>query len=286
MIEQLPNFLVIGAMKAGTTSLSNYLGSHPQVFMTAPKEIEFFSRDDHWERGLQWYARHFDAGRACSARGEASTGYTMSHLFPAAPQRIASTLPEARLVYMVRDPIERIRSHYEHAVLLAGETRSIAEAVLSDPSYIETSSYGRQVERYLALFERSQLLVVDADSLRAERAPTMRRIYSFVGVDATWRSPILDQEFYVTDARTPMRPSLQAASRLAPVRALSRHVPSGIKRKLLRVGAVSPRQRRQGGQRARVPDHLRDELRRRLEVDVRQFRELTGAEVSHWGYDA
>ena len=114
---RLPSFLVIGAMKAGTTSLYHYLHAHPQVFMPSIKELDFFVAGGNWGRGLHWYQKQFaGAGPGAVAVGEASTMYTKYPSVDGVPERIAAHLPEVRLVYVVRDPIDRIRSHYRHRV--------------------------------------------------------------------------------------------------------------------------------------------------------------------------
>ena len=103
----LPNFLVIGAMKSGTTSFAHYLGSHPQVFMTKDKEPAFFNRPDSFDGGLEWYSSLFAGAGGALARGEASTDYAKYPRFRGVPEWIAAAVPEMRLLYLVRHPIER-----------------------------------------------------------------------------------------------------------------------------------------------------------------------------------
>src|SRR5262245_7209987 len=104
-----PNFLVIGAMKCGTSSLYQYLRSHPQVFMpNDPDEVNFFSRRD-LERWSEWYRRLFAEAGSAVAIGERSTNYTKYPSIPDVPTRIARSIPDAKLIYLIRDPIERAR---------------------------------------------------------------------------------------------------------------------------------------------------------------------------------
>src|SRR5215211_9390855 len=109
--SRLPNFLVIGAMKAGTTSLYHYLRHHPQVFMPEIKELNFFNPLRNWRRGVEWYEEQFEGiPDSVVAIGEASTSYTKFPWIREVPARITSVLGEIRLIYVVRDPIERMQS--------------------------------------------------------------------------------------------------------------------------------------------------------------------------------
>lgn len=197
----LPTFLVIGAMKAGTTSLYEYLRAHPSVFMPSEKEPEFFSEPERWSKGLAWYSSLFAPGSRHPVRGEASTGYTRHPRFPETPARIASTLPDAKLVYLVRDPIERMVSHYRHSVLLGREKRSVDDALLGGGGYLDTSRYGLQLHRYLEHFPTSQILVVFSEDLRERRLPTLQRIITFLAADPSAIVPHPTTEHHVSERR-------------------------------------------------------------------------------------
>src|SRR4051794_1541363 len=155
----LPNFLVIGAPKAGTTSLYHYLATHPQVFVSDPKELRFFIEEINWRKGLGWYESQFAGADGAVARGELTPEYALHPVYGGVPERIASVLPDARLVYLVRDPIERMRSQYRHRVLDRLEARPIADAFRADPQYLDGSRYAFQIEQYLPWFDRERLLV-------------------------------------------------------------------------------------------------------------------------------
>src|SRR5688572_24468381 len=110
----LPNFFIIGAMKAGTTSLWQYLRRHPEIFMSKLKEPGYFTEELRWDQGIEWYRSLFDDAGSARAVGEASTSYTKWPRFAGIPARMHALVPEARLIYLVRDPGDRIRSHYIH----------------------------------------------------------------------------------------------------------------------------------------------------------------------------
>src|SRR5262245_56221545 len=105
-----PNFLVIGAMKCATTSICDILSQHHQIFVTDPKEPDFFSDEKAYARGWSWYEALFRGSENRVAIGEGSTNYTKSKLHPQAAERIAHHLPDARLMYIARHPLKRIES--------------------------------------------------------------------------------------------------------------------------------------------------------------------------------
>lgn len=108
----LPNFLIIGARKAGTTSMYYYLQAHPQVYMSPEKELKFFVPEKNWTRGVAWYEQYFDEAGDAIAIGEASPSYTRYPRSRGIPALIAEVLPKARLIYLVRHPVDRMVSHY------------------------------------------------------------------------------------------------------------------------------------------------------------------------------
>lgn len=203
----LPNLLVIGAMKGGTTSLWEYLRQHPQVYMSDTKEIHFFDRDDRWARGRSWYEPHFAAaGPAHAVVGEATPAYARFPLHRDVPARAASLVPDARLVYVLRDPIARIRSHYLHHRTLGLESLPFARAVVEHSTYVDTSRYAMQIEQWLRHFDSGRLLVLTSEQLRARRTETMRRVYGFLGVDESFTPPAV--EYHRTEDKRVPRPAI------------------------------------------------------------------------------
>jgi len=202
----LPNLVVIGAMKCGTTALHRALDRHPDIAMSAPKELNFFCGPDltspsgseasveptdggiwargNWHRGLSWYARHFTAEAA--VRGESSPGYT-SPSHPEAATRMAALIPGARLIYLVRDPVARALSQYRHHQREGTETRSVEEAILDPASqYVSRGRYYQRLEPFLVHFPRSQIAVVAHEELVNERQ-TLRHVLEWLRVDARQR---------------------------------------------------------------------------------------------------
>src|SRR4051812_39422003 len=191
----LPNLIIIGGLKCGTTSLHHYLNLHPQIAMSRPKELNFFVAELNWELGPEWYASHFE--RSASVRGETSPHYTNLPRFTGVAERMRAVLGgEARVVYMVRDPIDRMLSHYLHNVGGGYESRPLATA-LSDPesAYVARSRYAMQVEPYLEAFGAERVRIVLREDLADHRADTMRAVFEFCGVDAGFVSPQFEREW-------------------------------------------------------------------------------------------
>ncbi|MFK7960395.1 MAG: sulfotransferase [Phycisphaerales bacterium] len=183
-MSRLPDFLVIGAQKSGTSSLCDVLGRHPDVFVCDPKEPYFFSHAEVWARGMDWYRERFAAAGDARMIGEGSTTYTQHHLYPDAPARLAEHLPNARLIFIARDPLERIRSHWMHLRSRENrETRPFNEAVRERPEYLDHSRYDHQLSLYRAHYPDAQMLVLQFEPYRADPGPVIERTLAFLGVD-------------------------------------------------------------------------------------------------------
>jgi hypothetical protein len=189
----LPNMIVIGAAKSGTTSLHRYLSAHPEIQMPDSKELRFFQDPRCLDR-LDDYSRFFDA--SAPVRGEATPAYTAYPLIPGVPERIHEAVPDAKLIYVVREPAERAVAAYTEARTWEKEQRSVDEALadVDNPynAYVAESRYAMQVERYLARFATEQLLVIAQRDLLTRRAETLRRVFRFLGVDEDFTSPVFE----------------------------------------------------------------------------------------------
>ena len=171
----LPNLIVIGAMKCGTSSLHYYLSLHPEIFMSERKELNFFIDRKNWGRGLDWYEAQFP--EPLPVRGESSPGYTKYPTFEGVAERLHSVLPGAKLIYLVRDPIERIVSHYLDSYALRREDGTIEDmlADLDDNHYVNCSRYFMQLEQYLRYYPESQILIITSEELEDDRPATRCR---------------------------------------------------------------------------------------------------------------
>lgn len=184
----LPNLIIVGAMKCGTTSLHYYLNLHPQISMSEVKELNFFVQERNWHKGIKWYESNFtNKTKIC---GEPSPNYTNYPFFRGVPKRMYSIVPEAKLIYIVRDPIERIISHYIHNYINALENKTIIEALtrLDDNPYVCRSKYYMQLEQYLNYFPKSSILIITLEDLYSHRQQTLQRVFRFLEIDDSFYS--------------------------------------------------------------------------------------------------
>lgn len=169
--ERLPGFVVIGAMKCGSTSLHRWLAQQPDLFL-APKEVNFFSRDSVWDRGLDWYRGLYDQALPSQLLGDVSPHYINPDTGPVAARRMSQLLPGARLVLVARNPIERLRSHYRHEVQKNREAHPLIEAVQARGNpYLRRSMYHASLLPYLEHFEKEQICLVRFEDLFGPGAP-------------------------------------------------------------------------------------------------------------------
>ena len=180
----LPNLIIIGAMKSGTTSLHHYLSLHPQIFMSREKELKFFVEEINWCKGIDWYKSHFPGETKIS--GESSPTYTKYPLHQGVAQRMYSILPNAKLIYILRDPVERIISHYLHRYISGSENNpdiNDALANFDENYYIYRSKYYFQLQQYLEYFPDSSILILTLEDLAANTHQNLRKIFDFLEVD-------------------------------------------------------------------------------------------------------
>ena len=188
----LPNLIVIGSQKCGTSGLHHYLGLHPETSMSAPKELDFFVAERNHPQGLGWYRGHFDT--QAKVRGESSPNYTAFPQHVGVPERMHSTVPEVRLVYMVRDPIDRIAAHWVHNFAKRREKGDLSATLMHrNTSYLARSHYYTQLRQFLRLYPAERILVVEQEGLRNRRLETLRRVFEFVGVDPGFSHPSFDE---------------------------------------------------------------------------------------------
>lgn len=187
---RLPDFLIFGAQRSGTTNLYDILVRHPSVNAASHKEIHFF--DMHYRRGERWYRGNFPAARQDASGealvcGEATPTYIA---YESAPARVRDLIPEVKLIVLLREPVARAVSHYHHFRRLGNEQRSFEDAIAweygyltggnspllldspergSDPIYLSLSAYAPQLERWLSAFPREQIFIAPAEELFEKR---------------------------------------------------------------------------------------------------------------------
>lgn len=188
-----PHFFIIGAMKAATTTLAAQLAAQPGVFMPRVKEPDYFARDDLYALGEGWYARHFRDAPAGSRIGEASTSYAKYPDFPETPTRVTAAIPTARIIYCVRHPIARARSHAYHEIRKGRHEGSLDAAVRAIPALWQYGAYATQLDRWLAHVPKERILIVAAERLKTAPDAEFARVLSFLGVSGAWVPDLSDE---------------------------------------------------------------------------------------------
>ncbi len=265
-------------MKCATTSLHYYLSLHPDISMSQPKELQFFVAERNWQRGLPWYRTHFCSDAA--VRGESSTHYTKYPYYQGVPARMHATVPDAKLVYMVRDPITRALSHYVDRCARGLEERS-PTAALADYEdetcrYTQYSRYFYQLSQYLSFYPATHILVLSADALRHDQQDILRSVFRFLHVDDSFTHP----GFSAIKHRSAGKTHPKGAT-------------AWIRRRIYRYLRMLPLETRHRISHALTPwaravppptldAGLRSELQAYFQEDVQQLRALTGQPFADW----
>jgi hypothetical protein len=272
-VGRLPTFLVIGAQKSATTSLIHHLAGHPEVFALTD-EVHFFDR--HFARGIDWYRARFEGSGAARAVGESTPDYMY---FPSVPPRMAEHLPGARLVAILRNPVDRAYSHYWHARTRGWERERLSEALAAEGArmaeatdersrgrfaYVDRGRYLPQLRRVCDHFPRDSLHVLLFENLRDQPVEAVRSVYRFVGVDDSVVPPDVDRarNRFVTFRSMRLR---------EPIRRLPgplRRVAARLNIRYVRYPPMQPA--------------IRDRLRAEFAEDNRELERWLGMDLSAW----
>jgi hypothetical protein len=268
----LPHFLIVGAMKAGTTTLRHYLQGVEQVWIY-PGEVRFFSQDRKYAQGLGWYESLFEQAAGKAVIGEKSPAYSFQ---PRVPQRIHSCLPDVKLIWLFREPVARTYSHYWHSAIRGKERLSFQTAVAREDErvrhnllrgYKRRSRYAEQVSRYLQFFPKEQMLFLLFEELVKEPAAVLNRVLEFLEVDG--RIDRLPHHTHANVTRAPRSVRLQWLARTIFDRGPGFDL---VKQFNVRKEPGYPR----------IPQDLREELSREFEEPNEQLAALTGLNLSVW----
>ncbi|MEM8579874.1 MAG: sulfotransferase domain-containing protein [Pseudomonadota bacterium] len=175
-----PNFIGIGVQKCATSWLHEILHAHRDIFTSEPKEIDFFTAN--YDRGYEWYRRHFADAAGTVARGETSPSYFYN---PGVPERIHAFDPNIRLLVIFRDPVERAYSNHLHEVRANHITSSehFEDGLLNNPCYIDQGRYATHLTRWLDTFPTEAILPLIFEEIVSEPESSVRTVYNFLGVD-------------------------------------------------------------------------------------------------------
>jgi hypothetical protein len=230
-LRALPDFIIIGAQRCGTTSLYKYICQHPDVYPSFPKEVHYFS--NNFNKGTQWYRSHFpfiwhkkkvENAKKKFFTGEA-TPYYLSH--PHAARRASQVVPDALLIVLLRDPVRRAYSHYYHEVRMGVESLSFEDAIKAEEerldqemekmvadefyrsfnyqhyAYLTRGIYVDQIRIWMRYFVRGSILFLDSDELNSDPTKTFRKVTDFLGLRSCEQ---IDFKKYHASGYPPMNP--------------------------------------------------------------------------------
>jgi hypothetical protein len=278
-----PTFLIAGCGKCGTTTLAHLLDQHPDVFITQPKEPNFFSYDAIYAQGWEWYESLYEKGRDQVARGDASVSYSMEEYETAVCERISGYVPDVRVIYIARNPFKRLESVYrEHHD--SGHQKgwhlphSLEKAVEYRPQMVINSLYWQRTAPFRSNLGEKQVLYLCLEDLQNNPSEALKLCFEFIGVDPTIGIP--DPRIQLNEGSKKMYDTklMRAIRTYYVANRLYQELPERIK------GAILPLLRRPFGD--RIIDWepgFRQEFVEWMAGDVRGFLEACGKAADFWG---
>lgn len=285
----LPNFMIVGAPKAGTTSLCYYLAQHPEVFMSDPKEVNFFSCEEMNEQGLYYddlkvkdlekYKNLFTNLKGKKAIGEASVSYLF---YPKTPKKIKEIIPDVKIIILLREPVSRAYSHYLMDYRLGYVNFSFDDVVfkrkedknidLFYQQYISLGLYGEQVKRYIDIFGKDRVKIYLQDDLKNNPSNIILDIYDFLGVDSNYQPEVSKRYNVFSMPRNKIVCKIYKSS-LRPL--ISSVLPQRMKEKIIDILFIKK-------QRPQMSDETRRYLHGIYRDDIANLEKLIGIDLNSW----
>ncbi|MHC5109451.1 MAG: sulfotransferase domain-containing protein [Planctomycetota bacterium] len=276
-----PNFLVIGAPKAATTNLCHALGTHPDVYMSTPKEPRFFSDDHVYARGWDWYLSLFDGAASCRAIGEGSTSYSLTGIYPKTGARIEKDLPDVKIIYTVRNPIERVESGWMQLRNAAAPyaCRDFNKFLRERPNAVEGSCYWKQISAYRRFVPDERILLLFFDDYITNSTRELARCFEFLCVDHAFE---VAADSMPRNAHTDLyqdRRVTEWLRRIPGAETIRRRTPTGLRSGLLTAfrQRFATRPRWESDTRRWFVDQVAD--------DVHQFLKYGGKPEDYWSME-
>jgi len=273
-----PNLIVIGAQKCGTTTLHYYLNQHPEIYTSRIKELNFFNGIHNWEKGIDWYSSNFSS--KYKINGESSPQYTFIPQWDNVAKRMYSIIPDAKLIYIVRDPIERIISAYVHRYAAGHEDDNINNAFqhLDNNLYIIRTKYYMQISQFTEYYPLSRISIISSEDLRNKRTETIRDIFNFLDVDDQYYSKKFGNEKHFT---TQMRRRNKIGNYLTLLtrKLIGDKIHPDIRWRIERIVHYAFSK---SVPKPNMDEKIKDEIRNYLKEDINQFRKLSGKKFKEW----
>lgn len=287
MKPRQPDFIIIGAMKSATSSLHEQLAAQPGFWMSNPKEPNFFSDEPEFAQGLEHYWRLFKDAPPGSLCGESSTHYSKLPRHPYVVERLAKYVPDAKFIYVMRHPIDRLVSHYIHEWTERMIDRPIGEAIDQHSALVDFSRYSMQLQPYFEQFGRERVLPVFFDRLHQHSQAELERICRFLGYEGEPRWRDLDAQ-NVSSQRMRTSWIRDTLVYLPGVSFIRKHlVPQRVRDEIKRLWMMNRRPELTDAQRIRLERVFDDDLKRLGEwlgvpLSCTNFKSITRAQSLEW----
>lgn len=261
MTTTRPKFIIIGAMKCATSSLYQQLVAQPGIFMTTPKEPNFFSDDDIYAQGLDWYWNLFEPAEPGALCGEASTHYTKLPTYPQTLDRLAAQLSDVKFIYMMRHPLQRLVSHYIHEWTQRVISEDINTAVDEHLELIAYSQYSMQIEPYLQRFGPENVLPIFFEQFCNAPEQELQRVCEFIGYPGVsqWQEIERDNVSSKRMRKSPIRDMIVNAPGLSTIR--KRLIPQSVRDRVKSLWQMQKRPELSAANEARLKKILDEDLK-------------------------
>ena len=255
-----PNYIIIGAPKCASTTICNYLKQHPDVCLIACKAAHFFSRDEVYARGFDWYESLYDEAGDKKMRGENSGSYSMKEVWPETVSRLVSYAPDLKLIYLVRHPLSRIESFWLQMRSHGGEAvhYDFNTAVRLDRHrFVDSSNYWQQINAYRPHFPDERIQIIFFEDFKVNPDAVMRRCFEFLDVDPD--VPVANSNLHKN----------RSSGKRVPSKTLSQLRSYSMLRKAVKL----------------IPESVRDPLKKRLFFKKFEGRPEWDAQTREWVVD-
>jgi len=261
-MQDTKHLMIIGAMKAGTTSLFRTLEKHPEICPSVPKEPQFFCEAES-EKKLDDYLKLFDFdAETQNYRMDGSTNYAKFPYFKGPPERMAKAGLNPKIIYLVRNPLDRIESHYNYML-----RKSQWKNNIDDENLINASNFYLQLQQYRRHFSKEQMLILSFEELKNDNESFMKRVFDFLELKPI-KNPTIEQK---NKTRYQSKTELFVKDKLGT---LLPYIPGKLKKTLKKNVAHKMEGKKQ----------KREKFHQALAPDMIKFQEEYGFDVSKWGF--
>lgn len=230
--RRIPDFFVIGAAKCATTSLCVGLGRHPGIFIPGRKELNFFSDDEKFKRGVEWYTRYFSDATSDQVLGEGSVSYSFHSRYPDTAARIHQIAPNSKLIYIIRNPLEQIVSLYLQFAAAGVVRHQLSKAIRVDEIHLDAARYFRQISEYRKYWDDDSIKIAFFDDWKADQGAVLRDCATFLGASPAFQFEREVKPFAVTKGQAVDRRMVRRLRHLPFLGWIRDSLPLAVRRRL------------------------------------------------------